>query len=60
MNMASDNQWQHGLGYIQTCPWLVQKCWQNFVYRNISERAFENWNPTIISDQEWNMLPEGK
>jgi hypothetical protein len=60
MDIASDNKWQHGLGYIQTCPWPVQKCWQNFVYRNISEHAFENWNPTIINDQEWNMLPEGK
>ena len=60
MDIASQHKWQHGDGYIQTCPWAVQKCWQNYVYRNIKDMTFETWNPTVISHNDWIALPEGK
>lgn len=60
MDIASQLKWQHGDGYIQTCPWAVQKCWQNYVYRNLKDMTFETWNPTIISHNDWIALPEGK
>lgn len=60
MDIASQHKWQHGDGYIQTCPWAVQKCWQNYVYRNLKDMTFETWNPTIISHNDWIALPEGK
>lgn len=60
MSIASNNQWTTGLGYIQTCPHNVQKCWQNFVYKELTPGVFTKWNPKIISDNEWEHLPEGK
>lgn len=60
MDIASNGKWQQGQGYIQTCPWPVQKCWQNFVYHETIKGAFEKWNPTIISDDQWKKLEEGK
>lgn len=60
MDIASNGIWKQGQGYIQTCPWPVQKCWQNFVYYETVEGAFEKWNPTIILDDQWRELEEGK
>ena len=60
MAIASDNKWTLGDGYIQTCPWPVQKCWQNFVYYETVPGAFTNWNTKLINDNEWNQLEEGK
>lgn len=60
MDIASNGIWKQGQGYIQTCPWPVQKCWQNFVYHETVEGAFEKWNPTIILDDQWRELEEGK
>lgn len=60
MDIASEGKWDFKDGYIQTCPWNVQKCWQNFVYFETVKGAFEQWNPDIITDSEWLMLEEGK
>lgn len=59
MDIASNNKWQFKEGYIQTCPWNVQKCWQNFVYFETVSGAFDSWNPTIITDEDWYKMPEG-
>jgi hypothetical protein len=59
MSIASNNLWTKGSGYIQTCPWSVQKCWQNFVYTETRPEAFNEWSPNIIDDSTWNSLPEG-
>jgi len=59
MNIASNGKWVLGQGYAQTCPWPVQKCWQNFVYYETISGKFAEWNPTIINDEEWAVLPEG-
>jgi len=59
MDLASDRKWIYKEGYIQTCPWNVQKCWQNFVYFEKSYGLFNDWSPKIISDTEWQVLPEG-
>jgi len=60
MELASNNSWTLGNGYIQTCPHNVQKCWQNFVYRDITSNAFNNWKPEIITHDQWASLLEGK
>lgn len=60
MDIASNGKWILGQGYIQTCPWMVQKCWQNFVYYETSPNEFQEWNPKIINHKEWLELPEGK
>lgn len=55
-NKASNNFWSESEGYIQTCPHMVQKCWQNFVYKEIVPNSFAL--PTI-SQQEWDSLIVG-
>jgi len=60
MAIASNNKWILGNGYIQTCPWPVQKCWQNFVYYETVPGKFAEWNPKIITDDEWHQLEKGK
>lgn len=60
MDIASEGKWALGQGYIQTCPWMVQKCWQNYVYRETKAGSFAEWNPKIIFEKEWQALPEGK
>jgi hypothetical protein len=52
MSKASGNYWTDGPGYIQTCPWNVQKCWQNFVYHG-------HFNMPTISQEDWASLPKG-
>jgi hypothetical protein len=59
MEKASNITWQSRDGYIQTCPWPVQKCWQNFVYFETTPGLFDRWNPSIISDEKWCSLTEG-
>ncbi len=59
MDIASNGKWQFKKGYIQTCPWNVQKCWQNFVYYETVPGAFDDWNPMIITDDGWHEMPEG-
>lgn len=60
MDIASNGAWTLGNGYIQTCPWNVKKCWQNFVWLEKRQGAFNEWNPKIILDDEWKQLEEGK
>lgn len=60
MDKASNGKWLLRQGYIQTCPWMVQKCWQNFVYCEMQKGLFDEWNPKIIFEEEWQLLPEGK
>jgi hypothetical protein len=48
-----------GPGLIQTCPWPVQKCWQNFVYFEHVEGAFDRWSPQVISENVWKLLDPG-
>lgn len=60
MDIASERKWTLGQGYIQTCPWMVQKCWQNYVYRETKKGSYAEWNPKIIFEEEWQALPEGK
>ena len=59
MMIASENKFQAGNGYIQTAPWNVKKCWQNFVYHDIVPDTFKNWNPTLISHDQWLLLDDG-
>ena len=59
MDIASNGKWTLGAGYIQTCPWPVQKCWQNFVYHEKTPNAFAKWNPPIIDHCQWESMPEG-
>lgn len=59
MHIASDGKWKTGDGYIQTCPWNVKKCWQNFVYLEKTLGAFDKWSPEIINHSEWELLQEG-
>lgn len=51
--------WKMGTGYIQTCPFDVQKCWQNYIYLEIKEGAFDEWQKKIISHDEWEELIQG-
>jgi hypothetical protein len=60
MDIASEGKWTLGQGYIQTCSWMVQKCWQNYVYYETRKGSYEEWNPKIIYEEEWQSLPEGK
>lgn len=56
---SSDGFWIETEGYLQTCPHLVQKCCQNFVYAEMSKGKFKEWNPRTITEAEWQNLPEG-
>lgn len=59
MRDASKSMWVEPDGYIQTCPFMVQKCWQNFVYTETRPGAFLEWSPKLISHDEWLTLEEG-
>lgn len=60
MDVASNGAWTLGDGYIQTCPWNVQKCWQNFVWQEKRVGAFLEWAPKTITHNTWQELEEGK
>lgn len=60
MDIASNNKWTLGTGYIQTCGASVQKCWQNYVYCETVPGKFLEWNPLIIDEKEWAAMPEGQ
>lgn len=51
--------WKLGHGYLQTCPFNVQKCWQNYVYCETQPGLFEDWQKKIISHEEWETLIKG-
>ncbi len=46
-----------GNGFVQTCPFNVQKCWQNFVYFEHTPGSFIL--PTIDLNT-WNTMSEGE
>jgi hypothetical protein len=52
-------EWKIGDGYLQTCPFNVQKCWQNFVYTENIPGAFDKWNPKIITHEDWEKMEPG-
>jgi hypothetical protein len=47
-------------GYIQTCPWPVQECWQHYVYFEHVPESWTNWIRPIMVDNEWAQLPAGE
>ena len=56
----ADNKWVIGNDYIQTCPWNVQKCWQNYLYNEYDKTgSFTEWNPQLISHEQWQQLEPG-
>lgn len=60
MLIVSEGQYVEGGGYIQTARWNVQKCWQNFVYHErVPGVITEQWNPKLISHEEWLQLEAG-
>jgi len=59
MQQSSNNYWNEAGGYIQTCNHDVQKCWQNYIYKDIVQGTFQTWNPKIIDHSQWSTLPEG-
>lgn len=60
MRESSNSMWTEPNGYIQSCPWMVDKCWQNFVYHERRVGAWSEWNPQILSEEDWLLLPPGK
>lgn len=60
MDIASNGKWTLVPGYVQTCPWPVQKCWQNAVYFEKVPGAYNKWNPQVINEKDWQAMPEGK
>ena len=60
MAQAAPGMWVEQEGYIQTCPWMVQKCWQNFVYHERQEGAYQSWSPRLINHDQWSELERGK
>jgi hypothetical protein len=60
MDIASNGKWKLGNGYIQTCTWPVQKCWQNFVYLETTAGTFAEWSPVTLTHDQWIHLDTGK
>jgi len=48
-----------GNGYIQTCPFNVQKCWQNYVFCEHTPGSWDAWQKQIIDHDTWNSLIMG-
>jgi hypothetical protein len=57
---AAPGLWNEQEGYLQTCPWPVQKCWQNFVYHERLLGAYAKWSPQVIDHETWINLEPGK
>lgn len=55
-NRGSKGFWTEQEGYVQTCPHMVQKCWQNFVYHEMIPGSF---NLPVINQEEWDQLIPG-
>ena len=52
-------EWKLGTGYIQTCPYNVQKCWQNYIYTEKKDGAFNEWKQKLMTHAEWETLELG-
>ena len=48
-----------GFGFVQTCAYEVQKCWQHHVYYEHVPGAWTNWSKPYISAVNWAALPSG-
>jgi hypothetical protein len=48
-----------GDGYLQTCPFNVQKCWQNYIYCEHTPGAWNAWQKQIIDHDTWSSLIMG-
>jgi len=48
-----------GEGYIQTCPYDVQKCWQYHVYYEHVPGTWASWDKRSITEEEWQNMPTG-
>lgn len=55
-NKASNDYWTESDGYVQSCPHQVQKCYQNFIYKELIHGSF---NLPVITQEEWNKLIPG-
>jgi len=55
-NKASNNYWTESNGYVQSCPHMVKKCWQNFVYKELVSGTF---TLPVLSQEEWDLLIPG-
>jgi len=51
--------WNKHDKYLQTCPFPVQNCWQNFAYLEMTPGAFKQWSPVTIDHSEWLKLNKG-
>lgn len=60
MDIASNGAWTLGKGYVKTCPWNVQKCYQNYVWQETKKGAYDVSQLTTISHNDWMQLEEGK
>lgn len=56
---AVNPKWTVHNEYLQTVPYNNQKCWQNFMYLEVKEDSFKNWNPLTINQEVWGSLEEG-
>lgn len=56
MNKASNNYWTEPTGYVQACPHMVQKCWQNFIYKELVPGSF---TLSVLSQDAWDQLIPG-
>ena len=55
----ANNNWVKHEELIQTCPFNVQQCWQNFVYLEMKPNSFNDWNVDTITDEQWKQLEIG-
>jgi hypothetical protein len=55
-NKGGNNFWTESTGYVQTCPHMVQKCWQNFIYKEIVPNTF---NLSTLSQDDWDLMIPG-
>jgi hypothetical protein len=56
---AVNPKWTMHDEYLQTVPYNNQKCWQNFMYLEVREDSFKNWNPLTINQEVWDSLEIG-
>lgn len=56
---AVNPNWTKQDNYLQTVPYNNQKCWQNFMYLETKQGSFKNWNPVLITQEQWLTLDEG-
>jgi hypothetical protein len=48
-----------GEGFIQTCPYDVQKCWQYHLYYEHVPGTWAAWNKRSVTEEDWKKMPLG-